>query len=43
MRTWQASDYGGGWKILFGARNAAFLAMICILSINISSAYQLCI
>lgn len=41
MGTWQVSDYGGGWKILFGARNAAFLAIVCTLSTNLSSAFSL--
>lgn len=41
MGIWKVSDYGGGWKILFGARNAAYLAMVCTLSTNISSAFSL--
>lgn len=41
MGIWQVSDYGGGWKILFGARNAVFLAVVCTLSTSLTSAFSL--
>lgn len=41
MGIWQVSDYGGGWKMLFGARNAALLAVVCALSTSLTSAFSL--
>lgn len=41
MGIWQVSDCGRGWKMLFGARNAAFLAMGRTLSTSLSFAFIL--